>query len=44
MGHLKEVLRVVVRFRVIERGVNWHGDGVHPYLCDLFDVHSGFDH
>ena len=37
MGHLKEVLRVVVRFRVIERGV-------HPYLCDLFDVHSGFDH
>lgn len=42
MGHLKEVLRVVVRFRVIERGVNWHG--VHPYLCDLFDVHSDFDH
>lgn len=38
MGHLKEVLRVIVRFRVIERGdVNWH-DGVH----NIFTIYSTF--
>lgn len=36
MGHLKEVLCVIVRFRVIERGdVNWH-DGVH----NIFAIYS----
>ena len=38
MGHLKEVLCVIVRFRVIERGdVNWH-DGVH----NIFAIYSTF--
>lgn len=38
MGHLKEVLCVIVRFRVIERGdVNWH-DGVH----NIFGIYSKY--